>query len=149
MNNPLNVIPPGFGARLREERSRLGLSQTELGQKAGIQRLAQSQYETETRFPTIRYLADIGGAGVNLYYLLFGKKDKVGASLSNSEMRNVEQETFKLVEEYVQSRCNGEMSAEGRFVLFELLRSQLIRASLSGQNPALDTASLIDIRSKS
>lgn len=125
---------------------RLGLSQAELGGKAGIQRLAQSQYESESRFPTTRYLADIAEAGVDLSYLFFGTKDEVEASLSATEMRRVEQESFTLVEDYVNSQCNGQMSAEGRFVLFELIRSQLKRAVITGQSPVLDFAQLIHPR---
>lgn len=128
---------------MKEERTRLGLSQTELGGKAGIQRLAQSQYEAETRFPTTRYLADIAEAGVDLSYLFFGAMDEAEAGLPATEMRRVEQESFTLVEDYVNSQCNGQMSAEGRFVLFELIRSQLKRAVITGQAPVLDLVQLI------
>ncbi len=141
MAEKLQGIAEGFGNRLREERNRLGLTQAELGQVAGIQRLAQSQYEAETRVPNIRYLSEIGAAGVDLHYILFGKS-KAGNPLSETEIRSVEQEAFNLVEDYVKLRCRGELSAEGRFVLFELLRAQLIGASQGGQHEVLDIVGL-------
>lgn len=65
---------PGFGARLREERKRLGLNQGEFAERAGVKRLAQSQYELEIREPRLSYFAAIGTLGANLYFLFYGKR---------------------------------------------------------------------------
>lgn len=123
--NKINEIVPGFGLRLKEERKRLGLSQSELGQLAGVQRLAQSQYEAETSTPTVRYLCQINAAGVDLSYLLFGVPSNRHTSTS-AETRRIEIEAFKLTEDYVRTKYDGDLPAEGRYVIFELIRAQLV-----------------------
>lgn len=133
-------IAPGFGLRLKAERKRLGLSQSEMGQLAGLQRLAQSQYEAESSAPTTRYLAQIGAAGVDLSFLLFGLPNNSSVH-SQAETRRIEIEAFKLTEEYVTSRYSGDLSAEGRYVIFELIRSQLMNAT-QNVNPEINLKNL-------
>lgn len=146
MNTPFNVIAPEFGVRLREERARLALTQAELANRAGVQRLTQSQYESETRVPNIRYLSAVGAAGVNLYYLLFGKKSAESASSQHVDERRIEQQVFSLIEDYVRVRCGGQLSAEGRFVLFEVMRAHLIHATQVGTSADLNIDNLLDIK---
>lgn len=131
MSGEFVQIAPSFGARLRTERLRLDMNQTEFAEMAGIQRLAQSQYESEARVPTVRYLTVIAKGGVNLYYLLFNKKEG-HSPLPQKIERELEKQAFDLVEEYVRVRCGGMLSSDGRFVLFEILRAHLIRAAISG-----------------
>lgn len=131
MSNQNYTFAPGFGSRLRAERKRLGLSQEQLAEAAGIKRLAQSQYESESREPRISYLAAIGAAGVDLYFLMFGNTvDMTG--LTSDQTIEVERRTFDLIEEYVQTQCGGRLSADGRFVLFRIIRTQLARSVLAG-----------------
>lgn len=61
-----------FGARLREERERKGLSQADFGALGGVGKLAQLNYEKGDRSPSAEYLQLIGGHGVDIDYLLFG-----------------------------------------------------------------------------
>lgn len=68
-----------FGARLREERERLGLTQVQFAKLAGVRRVAQYLYETGDRSPTVSYLLSAKDAGVDLTYLLLGKSDKARA----------------------------------------------------------------------
>jgi transcriptional regulator with XRE-family HTH domain len=136
------AIAPGFGRRLREERTRLGLTQEQLAQLAGIQRLAQGQYETEKSPPNVRYLASIGGAGVNLYYLIFGKPNGAG-SLPPTKRREIEQRVFELIEDYVSVQCAGRLSAEGRYVLFETWRAHLFRVAERGADDDLRSVDLL------
>jgi len=131
MNEQFQAIAPGFGVRLKEERTRLRLNQTEFAEIAGIQRLAQGQYESEVRAPNLRYLSAIGAAGVSLYYLLFGRAD-VGGPLPPDAMREIEKRAFELIEEIARSRFAGTMSADARFVLFEVFRAHLIHAVRNG-----------------
>ena len=132
------TIAEGVGSRLREERNRLGLTQGQFAGLAGIQKLAQSQYESGVREPRVSYLAAIGAAGANLYYILFGKGTPV-AAVPASVQRDIEKRAFNLIEEYVQAQGEGNLSAESRFVLFEVLRGHLLRAHLSGTNVDLDS----------
>lgn len=118
------TIPDGFGQRLREERERLGLSQTVLAGMGGVRRLAQSQYEKGSSSPSVRYLTAIAHAGVNLDFVLFGRPPSF-KSLSPSARHQVEEEAFRQVEEFVRSQPVGQLGAEGRFALFQVFRANL------------------------
>lgn len=125
-SNPLKptlTIPDGFGHRLREERERLGLSQTALAGVAGIKRLAQSQYEKESSSPSVRYLAAIAPTGINLDYVLFGRTAGE-VPLTSEEIYRIDAEAFQAVEAFVQNQPGGQFGAEGRFALFQAFRSQ-------------------------
>jgi len=63
-----------FSARLKEERTRLGLSQAALGALGGVGKLAQMNYEKGTRVPSVEYLHAIGQNGVDAVYLMTGKR---------------------------------------------------------------------------
>ncbi len=122
---------PGFGERLKEERKRLGLNQDEFAERAGIKRLAQLQYEKEAREPRNSYLAAIATMGVSLSYLIFGKRPPESA-LGAEAIRRIEKKIFDLLEAYVAEQCGGYLSADGRYVLFEVMRSYCIQAANKG-----------------
>lgn len=69
-----------IGERLREERERLGLSQTEAADiaanagVAGATRQSQALYEKGKRMPDAAYLAAIQAAGYNVLYILTGQR---------------------------------------------------------------------------
>jgi len=132
MSAQSQAIAPGFGARLREERKRLGLNQEQLAEVAGVKRLAQAQYESEAREPRLSYLSAISSAGANLYYLLYGKEANE-SSLSGEQQADVERRAFAYIEEYVDTQCGGHLHSDGRVVLFRILRSHLARALLKGE----------------
>lgn len=58
--------------RLREERQRLGLNQTEFAELAGVQKRAQVNYEAGERAPDTNYMAAIAAAGADVLYILTG-----------------------------------------------------------------------------
>lgn len=62
------------GARLREERKRLGWTQTELAKRGGISRPTQALYESGLRIPTLEYLAAAADNGLDAIYVMFGKR---------------------------------------------------------------------------
>lgn len=142
MSNQKPSFAPGFGSRLRSERKRLGLNQEQLADSAGIKRLAQSQYEAESREPRISYLAAIGAAGVDLYYLLFGRSVDTGALTPEMQI-DVERRTFDLIEDYANTQCGGQLSSDGRFVLFRIIRAQLMRSVLEGAGMDLSVSDLL------
>lgn len=131
MTNKKEPIVPGFGARLREERVRLKLSQTEFANLAGVQRMAQGLYESGSRTPSIGYLCAAVGAGADLNYLIHGRRPIV-ADLPPNELRRIERQAFDLIEEYVRTKCDGSLSSEGRFVLFEVIKAHLTQIYLGG-----------------
>jgi transcriptional regulator with XRE-family HTH domain len=59
-----------MGARLRQERKRLGFSQREMGLVGGVAANAQGKYESGERVPKADYLAALAGAGVDVLYVL-------------------------------------------------------------------------------
>ncbi|WP_239424658.1 helix-turn-helix domain-containing protein [Pseudomonas aeruginosa] len=58
------LIASGTGERLREEKDRLGLNQTDFGAAAGVSRGTQKAYELETSSPDVRYLSALQGMGL-------------------------------------------------------------------------------------
>lgn len=134
MSKQIQTIKAGFGERLKAERRRLGLTQEQFAEKVGVQRLAQSQYESELREPRLSYLAEVGQLGANLDYLLYEHPHREGL-LSEDNVRKVEAAAFKLVEEYVQLRCGGTLDYNARYVVFEIIRRQLTNALLTGTEP--------------
>lgn len=64
-----------FNKRLKEERKRLGLKQDEICTVTGVSRNTQSRYELGDRFPDIKYLAAISDLGVDILYVITGRKD--------------------------------------------------------------------------
>jgi transcriptional regulator with XRE-family HTH domain len=67
-----------IGNRLKEERNRLGISQDGFAQTAGIQRRAQVRYEQDERVPDGTYFAAIAEAGVDVQYVITGKRQGQG-----------------------------------------------------------------------
>lgn len=80
------LILSGVGERLREERDRLGLNQTDFGISAGVSRGTQKAYELESSWPDVRYLVALQGMGVDVHYVLTGSRHTIdAASLSEEE----------------------------------------------------------------
>lgn len=63
-----------IGARLREERERLGVSQVLFSGKAGVSRMSQVNYESGKRTPDAEYLRTVAEAGVDVLYVVTGKR---------------------------------------------------------------------------
>jgi transcriptional regulator with XRE-family HTH domain len=63
-----------IGERLKEERSRLGLSQTDLGAAGGVGKTTQLNYEKDERSPDAKYLASVKPLGIDVYYVLVGER---------------------------------------------------------------------------
>lgn len=71
----------GFGARLAEERKRLGLKQAEFASLVGTDVPKQSLYENDRRELRADYLARLSAARVDVAYVLTGRRSN-GAWLS-------------------------------------------------------------------
>lgn len=74
-----------MGGRIKEERKRLGLNQTEFAALAGVQISAQTNYENDKRAPDAAYLAALAAAGVDVLYVLTGAKAGVDLALRPDE----------------------------------------------------------------
>lgn len=64
----------GFSERLKEERKRLKLNQTQLAALAGTTKNSQLNYEKGNVCPNAEYLAAIAAAGVDVQYVLTGQR---------------------------------------------------------------------------
>lgn len=63
-----------IGVRLKNERERLGLNQTEFAKLAGHSRSAQAGYERDEKIPGGAYLQMLADNGCDVLYILTGKK---------------------------------------------------------------------------
>lgn len=63
-----------IGDRLREERERLGMTQTEFGALAGVTKATQINYETGRRAPDAGYLAAVAGVGLDVQFVVVGQR---------------------------------------------------------------------------
>lgn len=64
----------GIGERLKEERERLGLNQTDFAALAGASKNTQYNYEKGERSPDANYLAAAAERGVDVLYVLTGER---------------------------------------------------------------------------
>jgi transcriptional regulator with XRE-family HTH domain len=64
----------GFGARLAEERKRLGLKQAEFAALVGTDVPKQSLYENDRRELRADYLARLAAARIDVVYVLTGER---------------------------------------------------------------------------
>jgi transcriptional regulator with XRE-family HTH domain len=62
------------GARIRQERRRLGLTQDDFAKKVGVHRRTQVNYESGIRGPDSAYLEAASRIGVNVGYVLTGEQ---------------------------------------------------------------------------
>lgn len=64
-----------LGARLREERDRLGINQNDLADIGGVGRNSQGNYENDRQNPDTVYLLAVAKAGIDVVYVLLGRRD--------------------------------------------------------------------------
>ncbi|UEP28245.1 helix-turn-helix domain-containing protein [Burkholderia sp. B21-007] len=62
----------GIGARLKEERMRIGMSQAEIAALGGLSNKTQLSYESDARSPDANYLAALAKVGVDVLYVITG-----------------------------------------------------------------------------
>jgi len=115
MNNGLKA---GFGKRLREERERLGLTQQEFAERAGIKRVTQFLYEKEESQPNYRYLMAISELSVDMHYLLFGRRRGVGhLDFTPGTLRTI----YRIVDEVARDHAGNPLPLESRLDCFAML----------------------------
>ncbi|MDY6991058.1 MAG: helix-turn-helix transcriptional regulator [Pseudomonadota bacterium] len=90
-----------IGTRLREERERLKIRQNDFSRFAGVTKQAQINYELNRRVPNANYLAKIAELGVDLEYVITGRRKN---DLNQSD--NLESVYDKVLKEDLQKLCN-------------------------------------------
>ncbi|MNF77884.1 Helix-turn-helix domain protein [compost metagenome] len=68
------LIADRVGERLKEERERLGLNQTEFGVLLGVSRGSQKNYELGASSLDLRYVAALEEHGVDAAFVLTGRR---------------------------------------------------------------------------
>ena len=78
-----------IGGRLREERQRLGMNQSDFGAHGGVKKVAQIHYEQDERSPDVDYLAGIATAGADVLYIVTGHRRTPAGSFDPALLRRV------------------------------------------------------------
>ena len=71
----MNSLANTLGARLKEERLRLGLTQEELAEKTEVQPITIIQYEKRKSFPSVKFIFNLQELNFDIIYLLTGKQE--------------------------------------------------------------------------
>ena len=87
-----------FGARLKEERTRLGLTQALFGAHGGVVKFTQFNYEKDVASPSVEYLYKLEKLGVDIGFLVTGQRT-MPASIKHDEL---DQRTAGLVRRWAQ-----------------------------------------------
>lgn len=66
------IVPMDIGSRIKEERERLGMNQTEFGAVGNATRKTQFNYEIGERVPSADYLERLASIGVDVGYIITG-----------------------------------------------------------------------------
>lgn len=105
-----NDMDVGVGERLREERTRLGLNQEAFAQLGGITRNTQGSYEKGERNPDSVYLTAVLKAGVDVPYVLTGRRlQRALEGLNEAEETLLHQ--FRTLSDYDQKAVHRIISA--------------------------------------
>jgi transcriptional regulator with XRE-family HTH domain len=133
------MLVKDFGLRLRKERNRLGLTQANFARIGGVEPNAQGHYESGWRNPKADYLQRVGGAGVDLMFLL------TKATSGPYEQSVVAKRVLMITE--TDGYIDGPPDHKSMHDLFDPLRISLqasakaIASAAHIFNPALDTTS--------
>lgn len=72
-----------IGERLRKERQRLGMSQTELGAVGGLGKSTVIAYEAGRSYPDARFLAGLAERGVDVAYVVTGGPPNLASDIGH------------------------------------------------------------------
>ncbi|SCC61599.1 MULTISPECIES: helix-turn-helix domain-containing protein [Kosakonia] len=78
-----------IGARLKEERERLGLSQLAFGDVGGVKKLAQLNYEKGERYPDASYLFAVSKLGVDVQFVVTGVRSAEALNEDEQQLINL------------------------------------------------------------
>lgn len=108
-----------FADRLREERERLGLSQTAFAEGCGVKKLAQINYEKGERAPDAEYLMSASRLGADVTYILTGRRERPASELTDRALLLA---AIQVIEEGLgDKRLPPDKKAEAILLAYELL----------------------------
>lgn len=115
------ILLETFSERLKEERERLGLSQTALGKLCGVQKLSQINYEKGVRYPDSRYLNAISNIGADVLYILTGKHELKSTNFDDKERLQIAIEAVEEGLEIIQKKLPSDKKAELIMAAYDLI----------------------------
>lgn len=81
----IGKIVPAFGERLLEERKRLGMNQEAVADRCDVTLRSQRNYEKGERHPDAAYLERLAAIGVDVLYVLTGRRAPTGNGYATAE----------------------------------------------------------------
>nr|BDD47129.1 hypothetical protein 8 [Saccharospirillaceae bacterium] len=109
-----------FGERLREERKRLGINQSEIGRIGGVSKHSQINYENGSRSPTAAYLQAVAASGVDVNYVLTGERPGSGNTVDVQQF-----EVIGRALDHMLSESNRKLSTQGLVMVAALVYNYL------------------------
>ncbi len=113
MVNKKMLIADRVGERLREERERLGLNQTDFGVLLGVSRGTQKNYELGANSLDLRYVTALEERGVDAAYVLTGRRSTpLGQLFSAAEeelinqFRTISDEDQKAIRRFLEAMAD-------------------------------------------
>lgn len=108
----------GIGKRLRSERMRLGLSQSEFAALGGLKHKTQLNYEADVSVPDARYFLALREVGVDIWYVLTGEVSSPSLAEDEGELidgyRRLNEAGKAAVQTFITSCVNtGPMMLDG------------------------------------
>jgi len=104
------LIADRVGERLKEERERLGLNQTEFGVLLGVSRGSQKNYELGASSLDLRYVAALEEHGVDAAFVLTGRRSTpLGQQFTAAEeelinqFRSIAEEDRKAIRRFLEA----------------------------------------------
>ncbi len=107
-----------LGSRLREERKRLGLLQPAFAEIGGVKRVTQHLYEQNERVPDANYLLRMHEHGVDILYVLLGRRQiRRAIAIDLEVLGNI----YRAVDDYGRDDMGEPLPLVERQRLFSLL----------------------------
>lgn len=131
-----------IGERLKEERERIGLSQTALAQIGGVGKTTQIKYEKGASSPDSSYLSAVSDEGVDIFYVLKGQRSETTTAQSLGVALNEPLEDLSPVKMYdIEAAAGAGRSFEG-----EPIKTTLYFSSAELAEQGLDPAQVVGIK---
>lgn len=115
-----------IGERLKAERARLTMSQTELAAVGSVGKTTQINYEKGLRSPDAAYLAAVAGVGVDVLYVVTGKSSTALAPVDAARMASIVERLERIAEDAGKRWPAGQLIATAVEVYNFLLEEEVV-----------------------
>ncbi|AQU84904.1 MULTISPECIES: XRE family transcriptional regulator [unclassified Halomonas] len=131
-----------IGERLKEERERIGLSQTALAQIGGVGKTTQIKYEKGASNPDSSYLSAVADEGIDIFYVLKGQRSETATVQSFGVPLSEPSPGFSPVKMYdIEAAAGAGRSFEG-----EPVKTTLYFSTAELAEQGLDPAQVVGIK---